>query len=253
MTAGEPATYDLPPEPIFECDVCAMLQYLIDKVELIDLRLESLEGDYNGFVDQNAYYQEWNFQPDLAFVPPSPPPTTGSGLGLAAIFGLITTVANLILLTHRDLKESDQCLAMPEHWQLKPEGHRPQLVVQCAEVKEDGTLGSAKYVVTIPHYQYNPDSPGKPFDRMYKGKYYGVLRLNDNSKIQVYCDSESEARRVLTMIGYCIDPQQTYQTYIRTGEISNPNFKNVLVYPKYATYYSKGTAPDSEVHRIYWG
>ena len=255
MTLGDdpvyPPTPDEPPE--FNCDICSMLQYLIDKVDEIDRRLQFFEGDGDEFFDGILWPKTWNFEPELSFVPPNAPPTSGTGMGILALFGLMVSIGNLIMQTHQDLKENECCLAMPEHWQLKPEGHRPQLVVQCAEMREDGTLGSAKYVVTIPHYLYNPETTVPPFNWMYKGKYYGVLRLNDNSKVQVYADSEYEARRVLQMISLWIDALQTQNTYIRTGEISNPDFKNVQVFPKYATYYSKGTAIDSEVKRIYWG
>ena len=208
------------------------------------------QGDFDS---QNAWYREWDFTPELLFVPPKPPTIKGNGLGIGALFGLILSIGSLIGLVHEDLKQKDGCIAMPEHWQFKVEGHRPQLVVQCAEMREDDTLGSAKYVVTIPHYQLTKENPPPPFRYMFKGKYYGVLKLNDNSKIQVYCDSEIEAKRVLNSIALWVDPSQTFQTYVRTGEISNPLFKNVKVYPKYATFYSKGTHPDSEVTRIYWG
>ena len=187
----------------------------------------------------------------LNYRPPEPPDVKGTGLGIGALFGLILTVGSLIRIVHEDLKQKDGCVAIPEHWQIPVEGHRPQLVVQCAEMREDGTLGSAKYVVTIPHYQLREENPPPPFSSMSKGRYYGVLKLNDNSKI-LYCESEFEARRILNSIALWIDPNQIFQTYPRTGEISNPLFKNVTVYPKYATFYSKGSHPDSEVTKIYW-
>lgn len=235
------------------CDICTQLEYISETVSSIEERLANLEANFGDFDQQNVWFREWNFQPELSFVPPSPPPTTGSGLGISALFGLMYTIANLIMLTHEDLSQQECCVAMPEHWQLKPEGHRPQLVVQFAEKREDDTLGSAKYVVTIPHYELPEGNKPPPVNFIRKGHYYGVLKLNDNSKVQVYCESEHEARRVLTSFMSWIDATQLNGTYIRTGEISNPDFKEIQVFPKYATYYSKGSAPDSEQTRIYWG
>ena len=247
ITPGEP------PEGDLSCDPCALLQFIGEKIDRIDKRLEALEGDNDGQFTSLSWFKEWDFQPKLTFVPPETLPTKGKGTGIAALFGLMMAIGNLLLLMNLEDKEGDHCVAFPEHWQIPPEHHRPQLVVQCAEKEEDGTLGSAKYVVTIPHYMWLTDSPSPPFLYLKKGRYYGVLKLNDNSKIQVYAESEWEARRVLQEIRYSIEWSQAYNTRIRTGEISGNGFKEVTVYPKYATFWTKGKAPDTEQKRVYWG
>ena len=193
-TGGGSDPQEQPPET---CDVCTLLQFIAGEVVDIKERLALLESNFGDFDFQGVWYREWDFTTDLPFVPPKPPDLIGSGLGIGAVLGIMASIARLIIDTYTDLKEGSDCVAMPEHWQLKPEGHRPQLVVQCAELREDGTLGSAKYVVTIPHYQLVGDEIPPPFDFINKGKYYGVLLLGDNSKVQVYCQSEWEARRVL--------------------------------------------------------
>lgn len=235
------------------CDICVALHYLIERVDRIDKRMEAFEGDTDNQFTSLSWVQEWDFEPILSFKPPSSLPTKGTGTGIAALFGLLLSIGNLLLLLNREDKEGNECVAFPEHWQIPLEHHRPQLVVQCAEKSEDGTLGSAKYVVTIPHYNWTAVSPSPPFLYLRKGRYYGVLKLKDNSKIQVYAESEMEARRVLEQIKASIDWTMSQGSIVRTGEISGNGFKNVTVYPKYATFWTKGKAPDTEQKRVYWG
>lgn len=253
MTETTPPPENESPET-FKCDVCAILQYIAEKIDIIDKRLNALEGDNIDGFTSNSWFKEWTFIPEkLSFVPPADKPIIGKGSGMAALLGLLISLGNLILLTHKDLQSYNECVAFPEHWQIPPEHHRPQLVVQCAEKDQNGKLGSAKYVVTIPHYMWLNDAPMPPFKSLKKGRYYGVLTLNDNSKIQVYAESEWEARRVLQEIRYSIEWSQAYNTRIRTGEISGDGFKEVTVYPKYATFWSKGKAPGTQQKRVYWG
>jgi len=251
VSTGDP-TGSTPIENL-TCDICAFLHYLVEKVDRIDKRLEALEGDTDDQFTSLSWFKEWDFQPILSFVPPTTLPTKGTGTGIAALFGLLTTIGNLLLLLNLEDKAGGHCVAFPEHWQIPLEHHRPQLVVQCAEKLEDGTLGSAKYVVTIPHYMWMADSPSPPFLYLKKGRYYGVLKLEDNSKIQVYAESEMEARRVLEEIKSSINWTMSQNSFIRTGEISGNGFKNVTIYPKYATFWTKGKAPDTEQKRVYWG
>jgi hypothetical protein len=235
------------------CDVCLLLQYIAEKVDRIDKRLESLEGDNENGYNSTSWFKEWEFKPELSFIPPDSLPTKGKASGIAALFGLMVSIGNLLLLLQKEEIRTDNCIAFPEHWQIPIEHHRPQLVVQCAEKKQDGTLGSAKYVVSIPHYQWRYSDAPPPFSYLNKGNYYGVLKLKDNSKIQVYAESEWEARRVLLDIRGSIDLEQVQGSTIRTGEIDGPGFKKVKVYPKYATFWTKGKAPDTERKRMYWG
>ncbi len=237
----------------YSCDICTILQYMTEKINRIDKRLESLEGDNDDEYTSTSWTQEWKFEPKLSFKPPANMPTSGKATGIAALFGLLLSIGNLLLLLQKQDLEGDRCVAFPEHWQIPLEHHRPQLVVQCAEKKSDGTLGPAKYVVSIPHYWWRDEKVPPPFFWLDKGRYYGVLKLKDNSKVQVYAKSEDEARRVLEEIKYSITQDQSSGSRIRTGEISGPGFKEVRVYPKYATFWTKGKAPDTQQKRIYWG
>lgn len=218
--------------PVFNCDICTILEYLAEKINRIDKRLESLEGDNDGEYTSVSWFKEWKFEPKLSFVPPETLPTAGTGKGIAALFGMMLAIGNLLLLLQKEEQEGDRCVAFPEHWQIPLEHHRPQLVVQCAEKKDDGTLGPAKYVVTIPHYWWQTESTPPPFLWLDKGRYYGVLKLKDNSKIQVYARTENEARRVLQQIKSSITWEQAQGATIRTGEISGPGFKEITIYPK---------------------
>ena len=248
---GDPPNSD--PLGNLSCDPCTLLRYLVEKVDIIHERLEALEGDTDQEFTPASWLKEWDFKPKLSFVPPETLPTKGKATGIAALFGLMMTIGNLLLLLNLEEKEGDKCVAFPEHWQIPFEHHRPQLVVQCAEKKMDGTLGSAKYVVTIPHYMWTNDSPIPPFYYLHKGRYYGVLKLKDNSKIQIYAQSEAEAQRVLLTIRSKIKLEMVQGSRIRTGEISGDGFKEVTVYPKYATFWTKGKAPDTEQKSVYWG
>jgi hypothetical protein len=250
QTTGNPIN---PETSTFSCDICTILEYLAETINRIDKRLESLEGDTDDQYTSDSWIKEWKFEPTLTFKPPETLPTAGKATGIAALFGILLSIGNLLLLLQKEELEGDRCVAFPEHWQIPMEHHRPQLVVQCAEKKEDGTLGPAKYVVTIPHYWWQAENMPPPFYFLDKGRYYGVLKLKDNSKIQIYAKSEWEARRVLQEIKYSIDMEQSWDATIRTGEISGPGFKEVTVYPKYATFWTKGKAPDTEQKRIYWG
>jgi hypothetical protein len=136
--------------------------------------------------------------------------------------------------------ENDNFAVVPEWWQLRPEADRPQLIVQCAEKKEDGTLGSAKYVVTIPHYQHSTPHGFAPFYSLNKGSFQGMLTLKDNSKVIIYARTVQEARSVLLNIynEIAFDYRNGYSPKIT--QIPDLGFKEITVYPKYGKYFPTG-------------
>ena len=93
------------------CDICALLQFIAGEIIYIKQRINLFEAQFGDFDSQNAWYKEWEFKPELSFVPPEPPPIQGTGLGIGAIFGLLFSIGSLIGLVHQDLKQKDDCIA----------------------------------------------------------------------------------------------------------------------------------------------
>lgn len=129
-------------------------------------------------------------------------------------------------------------LAVPDEWLIRPEHHRPQLVIAFAEKDEDGKYKSPKYAITIPHYKGGkPESA--PLPAYEKGSYEGILVLSDNSKVTVNAKSEAEAQKMLDAAKALITGDMLSNSYSKIGKIK-ADFKQIKVYPYYAVYYPEG-------------
>lgn len=252
MTYSDDDPYsDDPVEPTFNCDVCYLLNSIRATVEGNSSRITQMLSALNNLmpiitVNFDTPYT-WDYQIKESCGDDTNKQYQGTGKGIPALVAMQRDLAKILQDVQSASCENDNFAVIPEHWQLRPEADRPQLVVMCAEKKEDGTLGSAKYVVTIPHYQHTSLHNFAPFYSLEKGSYQGILTLKDNSKVIIYAKSINEARRVLQNIYAEIDFSYRDGFYPKVGPIGNPNFKEVTVYPKYGKYFSTGarkTVPD---------
>lgn len=147
--------------------------------------------------------------------------------------------------------KNDQCLketiaAVPEWWQVRIEGRRPQLVMLFGEQSASGKVGAGHYALTIPHYVGGKTSK-PPIGAYQKGQVEGLLTLNDNSKVIVNCVSESEANRVLLLAKQVIEPTLLEGSFIKMGTRRGQILKAITLSPQYGKFFSTGlqnTKPD---------
>jgi hypothetical protein len=93
----------------------------------------------------------------------------------------ITTLAGLVaqeqlkfgrIAEIEGLQCQSNCIAtVPEWWQVRLEGHRPQVIFVFAEKKEDGTLGNDYYSITIPHPKSDKPPEESPLQPYKKGSW----------------------------------------------------------------------------------
>jgi hypothetical protein len=129
--------------------------------------------------------------------------------------------------------------AVPDWWQVRIEGRRPQLIMHFAEMGLDGKLDKTKYVISIPQ-ALNVKPLASPISAYRKGQYEGILTLNDNSKLIVNAISETEAQRVIDEASGSIDPKYLNGSFIKIGIRKGQALKQIMVYPKYAKFFSSG-------------
>ena len=151
---------------------------------------------------------------------------------------LFKSNSELCLAKNKD----DNCVAgIPLAWQLRPEGDRSQLIIQCGEVDDKGKIGSPMYPITIPHYG-GTKLKKSPVPEYIKGNYEYILVLADNSKITINAKNKKEAEKVINAIKLLIKPDFISKSYSKSGLIKNNKFqiKETKVKPKMAKYFSKG-------------
>lgn len=145
----------------------------------------------------------------------------------------------------------DNCIAaVPEWWQVRIEGKRPQLVILFAQKKPDGSLGRADNPISIPHA--SSEMPQfSPISAYTKGQVEGILTLSDNSKLIVNARDAGEAERVINEAMLTIDPRLISGSFYKVGTRKGQPLRTITVYPKYAKYFSSGlqnTKPDWTVY-----
>lgn len=238
---------DPPPEeppPTFECDVCGFLRSIYDLNVSQSGTLTRLETKIDLITQTLDVYLKpqfnWLFQIGDKCDNPTIKSYSSSGQGLPAIGLMIAHISRMLEDLRKSNCEKDTIAAIPEHWQIKPESKRPQLVLLCAEKKPDGTLDSAKYPIAIPHYRYSTPRTIPPFTSFNKGSVQGMLVLKDNSKVIVYASTISEAQRILADIKEDIDPDYRTDFSPKIGPVAGTGFQTKTVYPKYAKYFSEG-------------
>ena len=137
--------------------------------------------------------------------------------------------------------DNEQCVAaIPLHWQLRPEGHRPQLIIQFGEDLGNNKIGAPCYPITIPHYKGEKltQSPVPPYT---KGSWEEILVLTDNSKVTVNALNDKEADKVINAILPLIKPEFATGSYRKGGFIRGGEpIKESKVIPKLAKYFSTG-------------
>ena len=227
-----------------DCDVCSLLYSIRNlaeenKFRLIQLQtaLSNLQPIIAGNLDTTF---NCNYQIKEKCGDESNKSYEGSGKGIPALVAMQRDIASMLQDMQISSCENDNFAVVPEWWQLRPEADRPQLIVQCAEKNSDGSLGSAKYVVTIPHYRFSTPTAFAPFYSLSKGSFQGVLTLKDNSKVIIYGNSIQHTRSVLLSIWNEISFSYRLPFNPKVGPIGNPNFKEVTVYPKYGKYFADG-------------
>jgi hypothetical protein len=229
-----------------ECDVCTLLYSIKATVEGNQNRLQQIQSYLNTLAPLFTANFDTNFPWDYQIKEKCSDDTfksyQGTGKGIPALVAMHRDLALMLKDSQRSSCENDNFAVVPEWWQLRPEADRPQLIVQCAEKNADDSLGSAKYVVTIPHYQHTIPYNLPPFSNLEKGSYQGVLTLKDNSKVIIYGKTIQETRNVLYNIYSEIDTNYRNGFYPKVGPIGNPNFKEITVYPKYGKYFATGVA-----------
>lgn len=233
-----------PPPSQFDCDVCGFLRGIYDlniaqssALGRIENKINLLEQTLDVHLRPNF---NWNFGIGDKCDNPTVKTYAGNGRGLQAMALMIAHVSRMLEDLRVSNCEKEAIAAIPEHWQIKPESKRPQLVLLCAEKKPDGSLDSAKYPIAIPHYRYSTPRTIPPFTSFSKGSIQGMLVLKDNSKVIIYASTISEAQRVLNLIRNDIKPEYRSDFSPKIGPISGTGFQSKTVYPKYAKYFSEG-------------
>lgn len=235
---------DDPVEPIFNCDVCYLLNTINSVVQGNSSRLTQIQAAMSNLMPiitanfDTAF--PWDYQIKEKCGDETNKQYQGTSKGILALVQMQRDIAKMLQDIQKSSCENDNFAVVPEWWQLRPEADRPQLIVQCAEKNADGTLGSAKYVVTIPHYRYSTPHPYAPFYRLNKGSFQGITTLKDNSKIIIYGRTALHTRQVLSALDSEIDSDYRLPFNPKVGPIGNPNFKEVTVYPKYGKYFADG-------------
>jgi len=138
--------------------------------------------------------------------------------------------------------------SLPLSWQIRNEGDRPQLVIQCAQKLENGKYDSAKYPISVPHWK------GKATDKVKlpaytKGNYEGILTLKDNSKVTINAANHAECTKILNAIKPWIAKDMLEGSRFKGGKI-NVEIKNTKVRPMYGRYFSTGQKNNKPDWRI---
>lgn len=233
------------------CDVCYLLNSINNTVNGTASQVTQIQTNVTNILNLLRANLDtdfsWNFGIKEKCGDESDITYQGVKKGVPALIDMSKHLAKILADFQKSSCENDNFAVVPEWWQLRPEADRPQLIVQCAEKKEDGTLGSAKYVVTIPHYRHETPHGFAPFYSLSKGSFQGMLTLKDNSKVIIYGDSIAHTRSVLVSIWNEIKFDYRLPFNPKVGPIGNPDFKEVTVYPKYGKYFATGakkTVPD---------
>lgn len=144
-------------------------------------------------------------------------------------------------LTKKLSEIEDNCYAaVPDSWQIRPEGARPQLIIQFGEDLGNGKIGPPKYPLTIPH-TFTQKLSVCPIPRYKKGSWEVILVLSDNSKVTVNAFDELEANKVLVAAQKLILPKYLLNSYSKGGKIrKGEKLAEIVVVPKMAKYFSTG-------------
>ncbi|AVH73821.1 hypothetical protein [Nostoc sp. 'Lobaria pulmonaria (5183) cyanobiont'] len=152
--------------------------------------------------------------------------------------------ANTELCLAKNKNETDNLnavVALPERYQLSPDGHIPQLICLFVEKREDGSVANDYYPITIPHPTITTAPSTAPLDGYQKGSWEGILTLKDNSKVFVNAFSKEEAEKVITQIKTIIDPKYTEGSFYKVGQRKGQPLKEIKTQLVRVDYYADGT------------
>jgi hypothetical protein len=126
--------------------------------------------------------------------------------------GLLTElrqIANLLEAecNSRNNEASSPVVALPESWQKCLPEDRPQASLIWADVRDDNTIGSSRWQMSIPHYRH-PKSHKPVIPDYTKGQDYFLLALPDKSKLFANCKTKQEAERIAPHLIDLVDPTQ---------------------------------------------
>ncbi|MBD2189770.1 hypothetical protein [Pseudanabaena mucicola] len=152
---------------------------------------------------------------------------------------LFEAIANTEALQCIDC-DCDCVAAVPEWWQIRPEGKRPQMVLQFCEKFANGKYGAPKYAITIPHPIAVAKISSYPLNKYKKGNFEGELKLADNSKVIINCISKVEAERVLSIIRGTIRSDLLRGSSIKLSERRGKPIEQKEVFLRIATYFRNG-------------
>ncbi|MEH2222595.1 hypothetical protein [Nostoc sp.] len=147
----------------------------------------------------------------------------------------------LCLAKNKDEDQLNAVVALPERYQLSPDGHIPQLICLFVEKREDGTLAKDYYPITIPHPKSTTEPSTAPLDGYKKGSWEGILTLKDNSKVFVNAFSKEEAEQVITQAKTIIDDKYTEGSFYKVGQRKGQPLKEINVKLVRVDYYAEGT------------
>lgn len=182
-------------------------------------------------------------------------PARFSGEGVELIHKQIEALAQVVNVARNQACDMPEPIAaVPEWWQVRPEGSRSQLIVQFGQDLGDGKVGSPKYPLTIPHFNTSYDiSEGIPIPPYRKGQWEGILTLADNSKVIVNAYTPEIAEMVLTSIKPLIRASMTAGSFMKIGERKGQALSNIVVVPKIAKYFSVGVQNTKPDWVVYYG
>ncbi|MBE9031606.1 hypothetical protein IQ266_17880 [filamentous cyanobacterium LEGE 11480] len=135
--------------------------------------------------------------------------------------------------------ETEAYAALPDAHQIKLDHIPPQLVVQYAELFDDGKTGAPKYSISIPYYLLNEsETTASLFPQYDKGQRIGVVTLSNNAKLIVNAKDEKEVDRVIDKLKILIDPNKRIGEVISNNVRKGQDLKEITVVPKIAKYFA---------------
>lgn len=140
-----------------------------------------------------------------------------------------------------DLQHITPVASVVEHWQLKKESLRPQCIFLFGEWSEgEEKIGSPKWQTAVPYFDFGRAASFDNSFGYWKGPHQGILTLDDNSKVIVYCRDEDEITRLFNRYLEGIRGDMKAEVYIKMGEYKGPPFSTRYVRLRRLDYYSTG-------------
>jgi hypothetical protein len=222
--------------------------YGINNNSAINAILNNLDGDYPGEVYKiNVSNHDAKDCPIGKPPPPpdEPPEPPDQNCDCMAQCCPDIDYRKIRAIVQEELKKLDLVSAIPLSWQIRNEGNKPQMVIQCAEengVDKDGNkkYKSAMYPISVPHWDGSPEDKIS-LPSYIKGNYEGIYVLSDNSKVTINAKNEIECKRILSAIKPKIPRQYRKDAYFKGGLIVRDEpIKESRVKPKYGRYFKNG-------------